>query len=269
MKKLLILFLLPVVALANGFGSGFANSTNNSGLGLGTFDSLYALHRLRVGTYLKFGGVAGSDTIWFKNSRYLTGNAAGNYLGTDYLRIESDALFPAGISGCGNIAGISQNTITGFSKISNSTTVGVKVASDSLIITPEGGIAVLMQNVWAADSTLYRGNPVVVVGAKKTVSGSSAITNLGFGVCYSDSIKNNAWGYIAISGISYAAVGNAGVGTLYGIGTNTNRIINASGSFALDQQMWGQFIDTMRIGKNARGDSLVMMRVQPSYHQAP
>ncbi len=229
----------------------------NTGRGLFTADSLNAIKWLR-------SALAKLDTIEIPGTTvkiYLRDAATANVFGNWF--------FNGQVQAYGGVDGVANGTLTNFASIKNSATVGVKVASDSLIITPEGGIAVLMKNVWAADSTLYRGNPAVLTGAKKSVSGASANTQTGFGICYSDSINYNGWGYVAISGLTMVAIANGGTSTTWAIGNTVNRTVQDGGTMALDQQMWGQLVDTLRLGVNARGDSLVLMRVAPAYTQTP
>jgi hypothetical protein len=274
MKKYLILGLMLTLAVpALAWLPTWMNAT---GTGLWTVDSLYAIYGGRIGSgySLKFGAVSvkdtlttmlrlpsvnhiQTDTVWFQGARtgrYLTGNGAGNYLGTDYFRAENDIIAPSGLSNCGPIVGSGSSTITGFSKISNSSTVGIKVASDSLIITPEGGIAVLMQ-CKDADSALMRGNPVSFTGP--TAKGVTRSATAKIGLVYSDSIaRNGGWGFVTVSGIGYAAwavntlLANGGIG-----GTGTKRRLVAESGPSYDGNYICQVIDTVKT-VNAIGDSI-------------
>jgi len=192
----------------------------------------------------------------------ITGSGTGAI--SAYERLQGDTLLGLKRIVCGatNIDSAS-GTIT-TAKVSNSATVGVKVASDSLIITPEGGIAVLMKN--AADSTVYRGSACAV--SSYIQRGFIRCDNAGLfsvvGMTYSDSIVVGGWGYVTINGIGYFAIKNGEAlsgGKIFMSGDNKRTIRSAASVSpqALDgdgNYYVGTSIDSVRVGANARGDSL-------------
>jgi hypothetical protein len=156
-------------------------------------------------------------------------------------------------------------------KIINGTNA-IAVCTDSTILTPEGGVAVLMKNL--GDSTEYLGNPVIGTYASGISSGFkyfpyTANFNSGelfVGVVYSASIAPNAWGYVVVSGRAKIAIayGNISTPTNGWLLTPVTQRKCTVASVALGPYSYlGSMISWQNLGQNARGDTLTMGIIHP------
>lgn len=149
------------------------------------------------------------------------------------------------------------------------------IVRDSLMITPEGGIAVLSKN--KSGKTIYRGELCTVdsIGYRETNSGLDGEASA---VVYSTSILSNTWGYFVIAGRAIAAFDTTIV--LYpGVATvafspfttaDSGRIGYISQGRNAGGKSWlGDVLQCKYFGINGRRDSLAYISVCPGYCQSP
>jgi hypothetical protein len=161
------------------------------------------------------------------------------------------------------------HTRVGYATLASPSFTGTATFADSLKITPEGGIAVLMKNV--GDSIEYLGNPVVgaygsgISAGFKYLSGINS-GELFCGVIYDASIAVNAWGWVVVSGRAKVAINyGASATTAGGVLTPINQRKCSSGvgpNFGLIPYL-GSMISWQNLGQNARGDTLTMGIIHP------
>jgi hypothetical protein len=166
--------------------------------------------------------------------------------------------------------GFESATITGTTsittpKIANGTS-GIKVASDSLMITPEGGIAILAKN--KAGITLYRG----MLCKNDSIGFSLGSSTGAVAVVYDAAIAANAFGYFVIHGRCLASFDSAfafssGHGQ-WGEPADSGRIAT-TGGITDEGHHIGPILQLKYFGINGRRDSLGYIIVSPIFSATP